>query len=285
MPGRHQRPYIRLMMEQIETVIVGGGQAGLALGYHLGQRGRSFVILDANERTGDSWRKRWDSLQLFTPAYLSDLPGLDFPRAAELVARARTRWPTTSRRTLPDLIFLCEGGCRSTRSPKTRTVSSSAPMIICSSRTMWCCPPAAIRRRTCRTSPTSSTPASCSSTQASTADASQLRDGDVLVVGAANSGAEIALETLSYAPSVALGSASWYRSGARRKPGRQALDPTLLVLYLPGGQRDQPDRTADATAILKMTLPLGRVKPKDLDLAGVVRLPRTIGVQRWHAGR
>ena len=56
------------MIEQIETVIVGGGQAGLALGYHLAQRDQSFVILDANQRTGDSWRKRWNSLRLFTPA-------------------------------------------------------------------------------------------------------------------------------------------------------------------------------------------------------------------------
>jgi putative flavoprotein involved in K+ transport len=67
------------MMEQIETVIVGGGQAGLAVGYHLARRGRAFIILDANELPGDAWRKRWDSLQLFTPAYLSDLPGMDFP--------------------------------------------------------------------------------------------------------------------------------------------------------------------------------------------------------------
>ena len=57
----------------------GGGQAGLAVGYHLAQLGRSFLILDAHERTGDSWRTRWDSLRLFTPAYLNALPGLDFP--------------------------------------------------------------------------------------------------------------------------------------------------------------------------------------------------------------
>ena len=67
------------MSGQLETVIVGGGQAGLAVGYHLSQLGRSFLILDENERTGDSWRTRWDSLQLFTPAYLNALPGLRFP--------------------------------------------------------------------------------------------------------------------------------------------------------------------------------------------------------------
>ena len=54
--------------EGFETVIVGGGQAGLSMGYHLAARGRPFVILDANERIGDAWRTRWDSLRLFTPA-------------------------------------------------------------------------------------------------------------------------------------------------------------------------------------------------------------------------
>ena len=65
--------------EHIETVIVGGGQAGLSTGYHLARRGLPFVILEANERIGDSWRKRWDSLRLFTPARYSGLPGRRFP--------------------------------------------------------------------------------------------------------------------------------------------------------------------------------------------------------------
>ena len=43
-------------VEQVETVIIGGGQVGLAVGYHLRQEGRPFVILEANERIGDSWR-------------------------------------------------------------------------------------------------------------------------------------------------------------------------------------------------------------------------------------
>jgi len=44
--------------ESIETVIIGGGQAGLSTGYHLAKQGRSFVILDSHERVGDAWRKR-----------------------------------------------------------------------------------------------------------------------------------------------------------------------------------------------------------------------------------
>src|SRR5438067_6180426 len=65
--------------ERVETVIVGGGQAGLAVGYHLARRGRSFVILDENERVGDAWRQRWDSLRLCTPAKYDGLPGMPFP--------------------------------------------------------------------------------------------------------------------------------------------------------------------------------------------------------------
>ena len=62
-----------------DTVVIGGGQAGLAMGYYLARQGRDFVILDAGGRVGDTWRQRWDSLRLFTPAAVSGLPGLPFP--------------------------------------------------------------------------------------------------------------------------------------------------------------------------------------------------------------
>lgn len=65
--------------ERVETVIVGAGQAGLAVGYHLTRRGHSCVILDANGRVGDSWRKRWPSLRLYSPARAAALPGMRFP--------------------------------------------------------------------------------------------------------------------------------------------------------------------------------------------------------------
>ena len=74
--------------EVFDTVIVGGGQAGLATGYHLAKRGRSFVILDAGERVGDPWRNRWDSLRLYSPAGYDGLPGMPFPAK-------RTSYPTT----------------------------------------------------------------------------------------------------------------------------------------------------------------------------------------------
>ncbi|OMP65635.1 flavin-containing monooxygenase [Domibacillus epiphyticus] len=59
-----------------QTVIIGGGQAGLAIGYYLKRLNQSFIILDKNEHVGDEWRKRYDSLALFTPRMYSSLPGL-----------------------------------------------------------------------------------------------------------------------------------------------------------------------------------------------------------------
>ena len=68
--------------EHFDVIVVGGGQAGLSVGYHLKRLGVRFVILDANARIGDAWRKRWDSLRLFTPAWLDGLDGLPFPGTA-----------------------------------------------------------------------------------------------------------------------------------------------------------------------------------------------------------
>ena len=68
-------------VEQLEAVIVGGGQAGLATAHELVERGVGVTVLEARERIGDQWRQRWDSLQLFTPARFDGLPGSAFPAA------------------------------------------------------------------------------------------------------------------------------------------------------------------------------------------------------------
>jgi putative flavoprotein involved in K+ transport len=62
-----------------EAVVVGGGQAGLAIGYFLAEQGRDFAILEAAPEPAAAWRQRWDSLKLFTPARYNALPGLAFP--------------------------------------------------------------------------------------------------------------------------------------------------------------------------------------------------------------
>jgi putative flavoprotein involved in K+ transport len=263
------------MTEQVETVIVGGGQAGLAVGYHLAEGNRSCVFFDANERTGDSWRKRWDSLQLFTPAYLSGLPGLDFPgprgrcptkdEMADYLEAYATRFDLPVRRGLQveavtkaadrfvviandhrfeaDNVVLATGGYQAAYVPDFADQLDAGIMQLHSSEYR--------------------TP-------------SQLREGDVLVVGAANSGAEIALEA----------SAEHRTWLSGRHPGNEPTRPgsradrlftppfwfyisRVISVTNPIGRRLRP-------RLLKMTLPLARVKPKDLDNAGVVRLPRTV---------
>jgi putative flavoprotein involved in K+ transport len=71
--GRESSP------DQFDVAVVGGGQAGLAIGYWLARQGRRFVILEAGDSVATAWRKRWDSLVLFTPRRYDALPGLAFP--------------------------------------------------------------------------------------------------------------------------------------------------------------------------------------------------------------
>jgi putative flavoprotein involved in K+ transport len=73
-------------IERYDTIIIGGGQAGLAAGYHLAQRGIDFTIVTNESRIGDNWRRRWDSLRLFTPAAHSGLPGMPFPAPSNHLA-------------------------------------------------------------------------------------------------------------------------------------------------------------------------------------------------------
>jgi putative flavoprotein involved in K+ transport len=67
------------MNERSDVVIIGGGQAGLAMGYHLREQGLRFVIFERGDSIAPAWRERWDSLTLFTPRRYSALPGLPFP--------------------------------------------------------------------------------------------------------------------------------------------------------------------------------------------------------------
>ena len=68
-----------MMPGHYDVVVIGGGQAGLAIGHHLARQGGRFTILDAAATRADAWRSRWDSLRLFTPARFNSLPGLAFP--------------------------------------------------------------------------------------------------------------------------------------------------------------------------------------------------------------
>jgi len=71
------------MTDILDVLVIGAGQAGLAMGHHLAQRGSRFQIIDAHAEIGQVWRTRWDSLRLFTPPQYDNLPGLPFPAAPD----------------------------------------------------------------------------------------------------------------------------------------------------------------------------------------------------------
>src|SRR5436853_6578897 len=88
--------------ERFDVVVIGAGQAGLAIGYFLARQGRRFVILEAADSVGAAWRTRWESLRLFTPRRYDALAGLDFPgdpdghRGRAEVIADRARYAATS---------------------------------------------------------------------------------------------------------------------------------------------------------------------------------------------
>ena len=269
--------------ERIETVVVGGGQAGLAVGYHLARRGRPFAILDANERIGDAWRRRWDSLRLFTPARYDGLPGWPFPAPAwsfptkdqvagyleayaarfELPVRTGVRVDRLSRdgeryvmtagrhRYEADQVVVASGGYQRPRIPAFAAELDPGIVQLHSSRYR---------------------------------NPSQLREGGVLVVGAANSGAEIALEASRE-------HRTWL-SG--RHPGQEPFRPggrgdrlwlpviwflatRVLTVRTPMGRAVQ--RKFHAQAATHAGLPLARIRPEDFAAAGIERVPRTAGAR------
>jgi putative flavoprotein involved in K+ transport len=78
-PTAHRRAPETPTRTPLDALVIGAGQAGLAVGYHLARQGTRFLMVDAAPEIGHSWATRWDSLRLFTPAEYSALPGMAFP--------------------------------------------------------------------------------------------------------------------------------------------------------------------------------------------------------------
>jgi putative flavoprotein involved in K+ transport len=264
--------------ERFETVIIGGGQAGLSVEYHLARRARPSVILDANERIGDSWRKRWDSLRVFTPARYDGLPGWAFPAPPrsfptkeevadyleayaarfDLPVRTGSRVDQLSkdgdhfvvtagdRRFEADNVVVATGVYQTPRIPSF--ASELDPSIVQMHSVEYRNP-------------------------------SQLREGGVLVVGAGNSGAEIAVEASRDHPTWLSGRDTGQEP---TRPGSRPdwlLTPLIwfmvthvLTMKTPIGRKVQ-EKFRDRG------IPLARVKRKDIATAGIERVPRVAGVR------
>lgn len=79
------------MQETFDTIIIGGGQSALACAYYLRRTGLSYLLLDNQPEAGGSWLKAWDSLNLFSPAEFSSLPGWLMPKTSHVYpTRAET---------------------------------------------------------------------------------------------------------------------------------------------------------------------------------------------------
>jgi putative flavoprotein involved in K+ transport len=264
----------------VNTVVIGAGQAGLSTGYHLKRHGVPFVILDAEARIGDVWRRRWDSLRLFTPARYAGLDGMRFPapshyfptkdemadflesyaRTFALPVRPNTRVERVSR---PGDRFLIEAGDHRFEAGNVVVamanfqrprVPSFAPDL----------DRAIVQLHSC-----------------DYRNASQLRDGGVLVVGAGNSGAEIALECARNHETFVSGRDTGHVPF--RIEGMLAqlvLLPFLfrvvfhrvMTVNTPIGRRMRPKMVRGGG-------PLVRTKPVDLAALGVERVPRVTGVR------
>ena len=265
--------------EYAETLVIGGGQAGLAMGYHLSQRGLPCKIIDANQRVGDAWRNRWDSLRLFTPNRLNGLPGKRFPGY---------HWGFPSKNEMADYLesyartfdLKVENGIRVERLSRDgdrfvatagdRRFEADNVVVAMSS---WQQPQV----------PELASDLAPEIIQLHGADyrsPGQLQEGGVLVVGAGNSGAEVAIE-LARSHTVWLSGPDTGHIPFRP----ESVAARLLMLFIgriifhrvlttstPIGKKARPKMIASGE-------PLIRVKPKDLAAAGVERVPRVTAVQ------
>ncbi|MDB4909761.1 MAG: FAD-dependent pyridine nucleotide-disulfide oxidoreductase [Gemmatimonadetes bacterium] len=264
--------------ERIETVVIGGGQAGLSTGYHLAQLGRSFLILEGNARIGDTWRKRWDSLRLFSPARFDGLAGLPFPA------------PRHSNPTKDEMGDYLEGYATHFELP-VRTGTrvervwregssyriSAGDVQLAAQNVVVAMAGFQVPRVPALSSSLDAGIVQLHSTEYR--NTGQLREGAVLIVGAGNSGAEIGRETVRAGfPTFVSGRATGQVPfDIQSVIGRNILLPLMfriifhrvLTLDTPVGRRARPKMLAEAT-------PLIRTKERDLAALGVTRVPRVV---------
>ncbi len=267
---------------QVGTLVIGGSQAGLAVGYYLRQRGLPFVIVDENRYVGDAWRHRWDSLRLFTPGRYDGLPGMRFPgppsaypsksevadyletyaRRFELPVRTGMKVERLSgasgrfeARCGDDVlsaenVVVATGGSHTPRMPTLAGELGPGIVQLHSSRYH---------------------------------NRAQLQEGGVLVVGAGNSGAEIAMELAGHHRIWLSGPDTGEeptRAGSR--PDRFFTPIMWLIATRLTVRTWMGRKLRDHFLDPPRGIPLGRVRRRDILAAGIERVGKTIGVQRGY---
>jgi putative flavoprotein involved in K+ transport len=267
--------------ERVNTVVIGGGQAGLSVGYHLARRGVSFVILDASERVGDVWRGRWDSLRLFTPARFAGLDGKPFPAPPDSFP-TKTDMGDYLEAYAAEFALPVRSGVR-----VDRVSRQGGKFLVVAGELQFEADNVVVamaNHQRPRTPPFAGDlhPEIVQFHSIDYRNPAQFRDGDVLIVGAGNSGSEIALEAVR-------GHTTWMAGRDTghvpfRIEGRAArLLLVRLVLRVLFHRILTVDTSIGRKARPKMVHrggPLVRVKPKDLAAAGIRRVPRVVGLQK-----
>jgi putative flavoprotein involved in K+ transport len=267
--------------EKFKVVVIGAGQAGLSAGYYLSKYNIPFIILDANKRIGDSWRNRWDSLHLFTPAKFDSLAGLPFPaqpnyfptkdEMADYLERyaAHFNLPVRTGIKVDGLsregnLYCIKAGDKHFQAEHIVLAMSNyqSPKIPLFSQEL---DPGIIQLHSFNYR-----------------NQSQLKQGGVLVVGAGNSGAELALESAKNNHRVWLsGRDTGHIPFNIESTMAKIILVRLVIRFLfhriltintPIGRKARPK-------IISHGGPLIRIKPKKLIDAGIERVPKVAGVK------
>jgi putative flavoprotein involved in K+ transport len=257
--------------ERFETIVIGGGQAGLAVGHHLSKRDRPFLILDEQQRIGDNWRRHYDSLRLYSPARLAGLPGMAFSApdwifptkdemadhleryasAFELPVRSGTRVERISRNGGGYAVD-CGGDRLEAENVVVATGTFGRPFTPGFASEL---DPGIVQLHSSEYK-----------------NPGQLRDGPVLVVGAAHSGADVAMDVAGAHRTILCGRDTGQLPvdiegrGARLFGWRvfSFLVRRVFTLRTPIGRKMRPEIRAHGG-------PLLRFKRADLETAGVER--------------
>src|SRR5262245_36252982 len=261
--------------QRFETVIIGAGQAGLSAGYYLEKAGRSFVILEGQERVGGSWLTRYDSLNLFTPRFGVRLPGMRFnnhevryPSRDQMIGFLQAY---ADRYDMPVRTGVRVE--RVEREPEGLVLTTNAGRIEADNVIVAT---GANRDPRVPAFATELDPSIVQMHSSAYQNPSQLRDGGVLVVGAGNSGADISLDAVPT-------HATWL-SGPDRGHIPVSIDTWfaqhvvfrmirffgvhVLTLGTPFGRRYRAKHAGMGEMLV-------RVKPKQLVAAGIERVGKT----------